>query len=192
MALRFHHRVKGFVELMGGCLRVISPWRHDGSPGSQFRFTLVLPDADDDDDDDDARYGSSSARGNSSAVGGGDGDGHGHGEEEEEEEGLEPHPASSGELSSIDDAAASVAVPGAWRVLLADDSGVVRLSLKFFLRQVEPGWTVDEAATGEQAVAMATEEGGLGRYDLILPVQQACFCIWHLGCPIAALHSRLT
>ena len=185
MALRFHHRVKGFVELMGGCLRVISPWRHDGSPGSQFRFTLVLPDADDDDDG--TRYGSSSASGNSSAVGGGDGDGHG----EEEEKGLEPHPTSSGELSSIDDAAASVAVPGAWRVLLADDSGVVRLSLKFFLGQVEPGWTVDEAATGEQAVAMATEEGGLGRYDLILPVQQAC-CLLHLGCPIAALHSRLT
>ena len=123
--------VKGFVDLMGGHLRVISPWHPDGRSGAQFHFKLELPDGD-------RRSGRASPASSPPRPAGGSA------------AGTRPAP-----------------LPKRWRVLLADDCKVVRLSFKFFLRQVEIGWAVDEAATGEEAVEMAAADGGK-TYDLVI------------------------
>ena len=110
--------VKGFVDLMGGRLRVISPWHPDGRQGAMFHFTLTLPDG-----------GSRS---------------------------ISPQRA----------IAAAVEIPKDWRVLLADDCKVVRISFKYFLKKVEANWTVDEACTGEDAVEMAAAD--VNKYQLVI------------------------
>jgi len=122
--------VKGFVDLMGGHLRVDSPWHSDGRAGAQFHFKLVLSDGD--------CMGLASRASPPTRPAGGSAPG------------TRPGP-----------------LPKRWRVLLADDCRVARISFKFFLRQVEIGWVVDEAATGEEAVEMAAADGGK-KYDLII------------------------
>ena len=79
-----------------------------------------------------------------------------------------PPPATAAKDAIADAEIAAVPIPTSWRVLLCDDTSVVRLAMKFFLQNVEAGWAVDEAATGERAVEMATAADAKNRYDLIL------------------------
>ena len=112
---------KGFVELMGGTLRVTSPWRDDGMPGAKFHFSLTLPNGTPDD---------------GGSV-------------------LDMLPA----------------LPTKWRVLLADDSAIIRLTVSHVLARAGQGldWTVDQVDTAEKAVAKAVAVAGTkAAYALII------------------------
>jgi DNA-binding response OmpR family regulator len=63
-------------------------------------------------------------------------------------------------------AEAETASPPARRVLLVDDEPVIRFALRrFFQRQ---GWTVDEAADGNAALALLLGESAERSYDVVI------------------------
>ena len=102
---------KGFVELMGGTLRVTSPWRDDGMPGAKFHFSLTLPN------------------------------------------GTPPPPREDGSVAAL---------PTKWRVLLADDSAIIRRTVSHVVARAAQGldWTVDQVDSAEKAVAKAVAVAG--------------------------------
>ena len=62
-------------------------------------------------------------------------------------------------------------LPAKWRVLLADDSAIIRLTVSHVVARVGQGleWTVDQVDTGERAVEMVVAAAGTDdKYDLVI------------------------
>jgi CheY-like chemotaxis protein len=69
-------------------------------------------------------------------------------------------------------AEAGVTLPNArprWRVLVADETPLIRMVTKVVLERIDATWVVDEAKTSDEVFQMATgAEGHRGGYDLIV------------------------
>ena len=60
-------------------------------------------------------------------------------------------------------------LPSSWRVLVADDEEVIRMTVAILLQKVDKGWEVHEVDSGEDALRAATEaQARAAPYDLIV------------------------
>ena len=125
---------------MGGHLAVTSPWHDDGRSGSQFHFTLTLPDGD------------------PRLVGASPTLTHSLPSSRDDQASLASGPPSSEEQ-----------LPSSWRVLVADDEEVIRMTVAVLLQKVDKAWKVDEVDSAEGALRAATEaQASAAPYDLIV------------------------
>ena len=133
---------QALVELMGGRLALTSPYRA-GHSGARFAFAIGMerpPAARDDDEGEQA-----------AAV--------------DEEQAGRAAAAAAAEAA----AAAAAALPDRARVLIADDEPLNNLVMRMLLSTIAPNWTVDEATTATDVVALVRKGKHQNReYDVLL------------------------
>ena len=133
---------RGFVELMGGRLGVTSPYAQDGSPGAQFHFTVTFQKA-----GPPRKHYARSQRSHASSV------------SQRSRASAAPEEHSP---RAVVVKAGAPPLPGNWRVLIADDEELIRMTIRLIIYKVNKNWIIDEVGKAEDAVTAAKAT----KYDL--------------------------